>query len=344
MRNVIVQHRNRAIHPMIMLKPHQKAMAKEIVRELEASGIEMIEDRNADFECGWEEMMRTHAGLRTFDPERTWLRRLDGSMGTESHFLGTRRASAAETADAFVYGPGEESIYQGHKPASAQFAYWAYETFRHHAKRKFAVAGFTPDAEDALDVTTVAADLVDSEAQIFIKPTDSKALPATVATLTEYQGEPLLSFDHPAWDWAPVSQEGRRDVALVQQKITMRYEYRVFVVGGQIVTGAGAVEHLTPFDRDQTRNPAFDDRLCEYRGRSEVTTELGITARLISFAGSIVEEFLEETDGALDTYVIDVALDAEDAPLIVELNEISTAGFFAADPYRVAEAFRSTLH
>lgn len=32
----------------------------------------------------------------------------------------------------------------------------------------------------------------------------------------------------------------------------MQYEYRVFVVGGQAVTGAGAVEEHTPLDNRQT--------------------------------------------------------------------------------------------
>ena len=64
----------------------------------------------------------------------------------------------------------------------------------------------------------------------------------------EYGGKPER-IPFAAWRWAGYDLalfEGEPDAVLVQQKARMRYEYRMQVIGGEPVCGAGCVERHTP--------------------------------------------------------------------------------------------------
>ncbi len=65
----------------------------------------------------------------------------------------------------------------------------------------------------------------------------------------EYGGKPER-IPFAAWRWAGLPDlalfEGEPDAALVQQRVRMRYEYRVQVIGGEPVCGACCVERLRP--------------------------------------------------------------------------------------------------
>ena len=51
--------------------------------------------------------------------------------------------------------------------------------------------------------------------------------------------------------WTLVREEGRPEAFLLQDGIEMQYEYRLFVVNGKIIAGAGCIEEFTPYDRDR---------------------------------------------------------------------------------------------
>jgi hypothetical protein len=124
---------------------------------------------------------------------------------------------------------------------------------------------------------------------------------------------------------------------MVQESVPMRFEYRVFVVGHVPVTGAGCVEERTPLDRDPAE--AFDPTVREHRGAPDepACARPQVRDTLVSFARLVAAELHREVPAMRD-YVLDVALDDGDRPLVVELNARENAGFFACDPWTVVAA------
>lgn len=113
---------------------------------------------------------------------------------------------------------------------------------------------------------------------------------------------------------------------LVQPAIQMRYEYRVFVVGHQIVTAAGNVEHHTPLDNTELFDPAME----VIRNSGLVEGFPAVRDQHLEFARTFVQEWQAEHPQH-GLYVLDVALGPTDTPLVVELNSLNNAGLYACD-------------
>lgn len=138
-----------------------------------------------------------------------------------------------------------------------------------------------------------------------------------------------------AMDWTYIRLEELPGAVFAQDELELQYEYRLFVVDGLVVSGAGCIEEFTPLDHKPFQ--AFDTRLRRVRGHlnqgepSPVEDLPEITEQLIRFGQSVAQEF-----GG--TVVIDVAMDAvADMPVVIELNNISNSGLYASDPWLVAE-------
>lgn len=123
---------------------------------------------------------------------------------------------------------------------------------------------------------------------------------------------------------------------LVQQEIPMRYEYRLFVVDGRPVTGAGCVDRHTPLDC----RAAFDTAVERERGDGSVVQEPDIVATLVKFGATVASEVGVELP-RLSEYALDVALGPDDQPLVVELNGLRNSGLYASDPSLVIAALRT---
>lgn len=137
-----------------------------------------------------------------------------------------------------------------------------------------------------------------------------------------------------AMDWTYVRLEGAVDALLAQDQLPLEYEYRLFIVDGRVVSGAGCVEEFTPLDR--TPGP-FDSRMRRHRGHfqegpSAVEDRPDLTGRLVRFGRQVAAEH-----GG--TVVIDVAFNAAtDQPVVIELNGISNSGLYASSPWAVTQA------
>lgn len=136
-------------------------------------------------------------------------------------------------------------------------------------------------------------------------------------------------------DWTYVRLEGQRDSLLAQEAIDMQWEYRLFVVDGTLVTGAGCIEEHTPLDR--IAGVAFDTRVRRHRGHlggtpSDIEDRPDLVHSLLDFG----LEMAEEHGG---TTVIDVALNAATGtPVVVELNDLPNSGLYASDHWATTRA------
>lgn len=125
-----------------------------------------------------------------------------------------------------------------------------------------------------------------------------------------------------------ISYEGCRRGLLVAPDVSMTREYRLFVVDGEVITGAGCIEADTPLLSSMTS--PFSLRMERLRGDGEVTTDNApLLQRYVGRARSLAEEFAQE---GRRTFVLDLAyLEHSDQIVIVELNPLMNAGFYASN-------------
>lgn len=147
-----------------------------------------------------------------------------------------------------------------------------------------------------------------------------------------------------ALGWTALRLEGRPGGVVAQEHLPLEHEYRLFVVDGELVSGAGCVEEHTPLDRQGSTS--FDDRMRRRRGilgdldeaqsdetrPSPVTSEPELLERYLAFGRRLAEEHA-------GTVVIDVAINAwTEEPVVVELNSLPNSGLYASDAYAVFHA------
>lgn len=135
--------------------------------------------------------------------------------------------------------------------------------------------------------------------------------------------------------WTLISIMDRAGAVLAQDYIPMSYEYRLFVVDGELVSGAGCIVEHTPFNRVLPHDPdtdAFSPLIRARRGNGLVADESTpvvsrplLRNRYLAFGTALAAQYA-------GTVVIDVAInEATDELLVVELNTLPNAGFYAAD-------------
>lgn len=333
----VINHRPKPVPELNRLgrQSQTRAQIETALAEIyAATGFSPSSDPRTDFETGIEEILRTHAALKACDPQLTWFHLLDPkSTTTVPEPLADQGTLSGPHR---VYGPSQSSMgRRGHRVDEDELDYWTLEAFRSRAGRAMVLAGFDPD-DGSADVVATVSSLFGSTSPkrpFFIKPTSIKSYPAEKAWIDRFD---MLQTSTGAWDWASVSLEGRAGTALVQESVPMQYEYRFFIVGAELVAGAGCLGELNPL-HNQTRT-RFDPRMRKLRG--PITRPAARTALLetyLSFAAEAAADIAAERP-QLDYYTLDVALGQNDQPLIIELNPAGAAGFYAADPYAVAEA------
>jgi hypothetical protein len=129
--------------------------------------------------------------------------------------------------------------------------------------------------------------------------------------------------------------EGDPAALLVQEKVTMTNETRFFVISGAVVTGAACIESNTPAQNPD--NMLITDETEYLRNRGNITVSPLTSAQLTHFAVQIATEIGIETP-ALRNYTLDVALNEDGVPLIIELNPADNAGLYAIDAKRLFQA------
>jgi len=135
--------------------------------------------------------------------------------------------------------------------------------------------------------------------------------------------------------------EGDPAALLVQEKITMTHETRFFVIGGKVVSGGACIESDTPqVNRDPSE--ALLPRWETIRNGGETDTRsegerIALAQRLWAFAHAVALDIAGEAP-ELTAYALDVAIDAEGKPLVIELNPACSSGFYGNNAERLFSA------
>ena len=191
---------------------------------------------------------------------------------------------------------------------------------------------------DPPDVRAAFARLVDRGAASFLVKyaVREKALPNLPLDGTDPD---MLADRVSGWlaeDWESMRAEGVAHALLVQKRVRMEYEYRMFMVGDEPVCGAGNIGVLTPVDN----GARFDPKMQRTRAdmdRSTVERRPDLAERYREAAVRFGRALAGDGYGA---YVLDLCLiDGEVS--IVELNGMMNAGLFALDMDALTRAMRA---
>lgn len=130
-------------------------------------------------------------------------------------------------------------------------------------------------------------------------------------------------------------REGDRACLFVQQAITPTREYRLFVVGDRVVTGAGCIVQHTPCDNE---GDAFDDRIEIVRHQGAFERDADVVARYVEFAREYARAWADE-HGSDMGYALDLCIDADSGTIqIIEMNPLANVGLYAIDTDLLVDA------
>ncbi|ACL41946.1 hypothetical protein Achl_3995 (plasmid) [Pseudarthrobacter chlorophenolicus A6] len=292
---------------------------------------------DGDFEDFYEQAVRLEAALGSFGADNVWLQ-LSSNRETAVNAGTGERRRASDLDHLPLYGTQPSRRHEDVDMEQARLAasYYRYGAFLARAGRRVEVCGFLPDDPSARDLGDVLAGFAaDGIRRAFLKTTRVKYAAFPVDLPEGFAREDAGQVVYGELDFGAMSLEGGTENIIAQEFVPMHYEYRVFVVGQTAVTAAGCIEEFTPLDNNGYR---FDNKLRRNRqDKSAVEVEPAVAGILTGFARNAVDALAVEVPGLTD-YVIDVALDAEGKPLIVELNSLLNSGLYASQPVRVTEA------
>lgn len=288
----------------------------------------------ADFEDFWEQACRLEAAVASFGLGCTWL--VTGHGATARRLSDQQVRSVDELDRLPRYGMQAEPLpfADAHDPEWDAGNYMGDAAFRRNAGRR--LAWCTSDCSGEVDVVDVLTEWArDGVRRAVVKTRRTKHglwfidLPASGVR------EEVEAVVNDVMEFSLYSMGGRPEAFLAQEWVPMRFEYRVFVVGHQAVTGAGCVEEFTPLDSWAI----FDTRVRERRheGRAyEVTAQPEVVGRLVEFARRVIDELRAERPEVRD-YTLDVAI-GPDGPLVIERNGLLNSGLYASQPQCVTDA------
>lgn len=191
---------------------------------------------------------------------------------------------------------------------------------------------------DPPDVRAAFARLIDRGVSSFLVKyaVREKALPNLPLDGTDPDALADRVADWLAEDWESMRAEGVSDALLVQARVRMEYEYRVFMVGDAPVCGAGNIGVMTPVDNEAVFDPKMQ-RVRADMDRSTIERRPDLAERYREAAVRFGRALAGNGYGA---YVLDLCLiDGEVS--IVELNGMMNAGFFALDMDALTRAMGS---
>lgn len=209
----------------------------------------------------------------------------------------------------------KDQAYPG--PEQRATPYWEWEAFQAHARRSVTLCDLESAGERTAEIHAAGKDAFAKSTYKFWSGVIRQG-----KTFSRSIGELAFSF----MDRAPC--------LLVQEKVEIRFEYRIFVVDGRPVTGAGAIMEHTPNDNEDT----FDPKVREHIGGDDVTADPELAARYVAFAERVAPLM------PYGTFDMDVALiDGEIG--IVEVNplDFGQVGLFACDADALALAIATSL-
>lgn len=130
----------------------------------------------------------------------------------------------------------------------------------------------------------------------------------------------------------------KNGMLLLQIMLDPLYEYRIFVVGGEVVTGAGCLDGFTPVDHI-TDHP-FDLRMEKYRGDGSSLVEMReLTAGYLDFAREFAGLWASKVSSET-SYALDMCWDGQTREIVpMDLLPLANSGLYASSTQRLAKAF-----
>lgn len=214
--------------------------------------------------------------------------------------------------------------YQGSKLIDLSTGYAKSKTFRDVAGRRLIACRLDPgDIDEA--IKTIAP----NGGQVFVKTIRKQN--AMVITYDEASKKsPASQLYNQIEDimWDTVRFEGSEQPYLVvQDVIRPAYEYRMFMVDGKPVTGAGCIEEFTPLDNWET----FDPKMARIRNQSGVESCRNILDDYLEFAHTFGASFAAENGDKL-VYSLDLCVDLNASKIVpIEINPPANLGRYASD-------------
>ena len=173
-----------------------------------------------------------------------------------------------------------------------------------------------------------------SDRTVWLKSRSTKAIIMRVRVPQGWENDPDLSLSDVRDPWVSpwdliMAHEGKSRAILVAPHVEMSAEYRLFLVDGHPVTGAGNIESHTPLDH--APGSIFDPKVEGVRGDGEISRRPDLVDAYVRRGTALGERLRDEGRGtcALDLALIDGRIG------IVELNALGNAGLYASDPYRL---------
>lgn len=216
-----------------------------------------------------------------------------------------------------------------------------HPVLREHGGRWMALAGYSDvdgELDEAEDLVRLA--LVRARAGVrraVVKLAERKTSVFPIELWPEMTAEDVTAqlFGQDL-GWTFVRLAGRTGSMLLQDWIPMTHKYRLFVVDGEVVSGAGCIEEFTPYSRIAAAC-RFDARFRIHHGNgvaaegnSAIVSDPALLERYLAVGRDIARQF-----GG--TVALDLAL-SEDRIVVVELNTLPNAGLYASDPDAVYAA------
>lgn len=256
-----------------------------------------------------------------------------GALYTTDHLRAVRAPEphwAWDVDPQFVVWPRLEE-------AQLAATYYTLSAFRRNAGRRTALCAIPMD-EDECDnsVFDVVADWTrQAPLAAMIKVVYSSKygiVPANFpAKCTPRQALEVL-FD--ALEFAVAHLEGLPGTLLLQDRIPMQHEYRIAVIDGRPVAGAGCIERFTPLNNTGVR---FDPQTEEIRNNGRIQENPELVDRYVEAAHRIAQEISDEQP-CLRDYTLDLAVRPDGEIVVIELNPTLNFGLYAMDFSAVLEA------
>lgn len=298
----------------------------------------------ADYEDSVEDLIRVIIAVDTVGKNHTWI---ETGNDTATCLNSRRRLDSATLVTDYdtvrlggvpLWGTGVID------PHETNGDYHLSKVFRHRAGRDTAL--LTVDTQSELDpaalLTTVRSFTdVDhtSDVKIMLKIAGDRKYPLLCVTVHTDDTVTVPVDAHDPYgttltSWSFDASVHRAVTVLVQTELDLVNEYRCFTRSGRVVTSAGNIESDTPLNAYTGTSYLFpfSDRVETERNNSDVVRDTDRTAELREFADTVATEFRAE--GLLDDYLcLDVAWDrTRDRPVVVEVNPVTSAGFYATAP------------
>lgn len=141
-----------------------------------------------------------------------------------------------------------------------------------------------------------------------------------------------------AFDANLMDCDGRENCFLVQARIPMAMEYRIVVIDGSPVAGAGVLPRLSPIFHDPALGP-FDPLMAERPKGAPLESRPDLVGRYLARARALCAQVSRQGEDEFLNCTMDFALDASrDEVVLIETNPLDNFGLYAMDFDAVMEA------